>query len=107
MTLSLTFSGYRKLLRSISVAFKSDNYAITMAKKQLKSEFLKNALVQDTKTIQVLSLYIDVYYINKLLYRDIDEIEEMLRFNIVQGKRNKSEGNFGINFLGQYSIIFL
>ena len=45
MASATTFSGYRKLLRSISVAFNSDLFALKAARKQLKTEFLKNNTV--------------------------------------------------------------
>ena len=48
-----TFSGYRKLLRSASIAFNSDVHALKMAKKQLKTEFLKNKTITDITTLNV------------------------------------------------------
>lgn len=77
----MSISGYRRLLRSIGDAFKGDNFAIKNAKNKLKLEFLKN------KTV------VDVHELKELL-TGVDEVDEMLRFNIVQGKLNE-KGNFG------------
>lgn len=74
-------AGYRRLLRSIQVAFKGDSLAITQAKKQLKEEFTKFRGVADTSTLEK-------------LYKDIDDVDELLRFHIVQGKRN-DKGSYG------------
>lgn len=77
---SLAVSGFRKLLRSAQVAFKADSFALSQAKAQLKEEFRKNSNVKDPSELQQ-------------LIRGIEEVDEMLRFNIVQGKRNE-KGNF-------------
>lgn len=74
---------YRQLMRSVKFAFKNDFYAINMAKLQLREEFLKNALVTDAKELEG-------------LYKGVDEADEMLRFNIVQGVMNE-RGNFDVS----------
>lgn len=70
------------MLRSINYAFSGDRFAITQAKKHLKSEFVKNKHSADME--------------NHL--RDIADVDEMLRFHIVQGKKSE-KGNFGKNAL--------
>lgn len=73
-------AGYRRLLRTANVVFKNDVFAITQAKIQLRAEFLKQKDVTDTAEL-------------KELFKGIDEVDEMLRFNIVQGTLN-DRGNY-------------
>lgn len=73
-------SGYRRLLRTAKKVFDQDHYAISQAKIKLREEFLKNAHVENEKELTE-------------LYKGIDEVDEMLRFNIVQGKLNE-RGNY-------------
>ena len=75
----MSVAGYRRILRSVSFAFKGDRLAIKQAKIQLKSEFLKNAK----------STNLAVHM------QEIAELDEMLRFHIVQGKKSE-QGNFGM-----------
>lgn len=77
--LDMSTSGYRRILRSINFAFRGDQLAIKMARKQLRAEFLKNAT--STNMTQHMA--------------ELDELDEMLRFHIVQGKRSGNDGNFG------------
>jgi hypothetical protein len=74
----MSTAGYRRLLRSINFAFRNDHHAIRTARKQLKAEFLKNAA--STNMAQHLA--------------EIEELDEMLRFHIVQGRKS-DKGNFG------------
>lgn len=74
-------SGYRRLLRSINFAFYGDIQAIKAAKLQIHEEFAKNRIIKDTQNLSE-------------LMNSINEVDEMLRFHIVQGKLNK-RGNFG------------
>ena len=76
----MSSSGYRRLLRSIAFAFKGDTLAISQAKKQLRVEFLKNKHITDSQLTS--------------LRKDIDDVDEMLRFHIVQGRKNE-KGSFG------------
>ena len=76
-------SKYRQLLRSVKFAFKKDVYAISMAKVQLREEFLKNARVSDAKELAD-------------LYKGVEEADEMLRFNIAQGILNE-RGNYEVS----------
>ncbi len=78
----MSVAGYRRLLRSINFAFKGDVFAITQAKIQLKSEFKKNARA--------------VNLIEHM--QEIADLDEMLRFHIVQGKKSE-QGNFGRSFI--------
>ena len=74
----MSISGYRRLLRSIKVAFAGDHFAISQAKVQLKDAFLIN---KDAKRIES-------------HLADIEDADTMLRFHIVQGKKS-TRGNFG------------
>ena len=73
-------AGYRRLLRTVNVVFRNDTYAITQAKIKLKEEFIKQKSVTDRKELDE-------------LFKGIDEVDEMLRFNIVQGVKNE-RGNY-------------
>ncbi len=73
--------GYRRLLRSAHKAFAGDNYAIYSARLRLREEFFKNKDVANKEELAA-------------LVRGIDEVDEMLNFNIVQGVVN-SRGNYG------------
>ena len=74
--------GYRRLVKAASVAFKNDSRALNLAKQQLKQEFLANRHVTDRAELD-------------LLFKGVDEAEEMLTFHIVQGAKN-SKGNYGV-----------
>lgn len=76
-----SLAGYRRLLKSASLLFREDHFALVNAKSELKSEFLKNKSVTSAEDL-------------KALLRGIEEVDEMLRFNVVQGKLNKN-GNYG------------
>jgi hypothetical protein len=80
MASNLYKAGFRRLLKSAHVAFAKDQYAIRMARAQLREEFYKNRNVKDSSALVQLA-------------KDVDDIEEMLRFNIVQGSLNQ-KGNF-------------
>ena len=79
---SNAINGYRRLLRSTRNVFKNDSYALQQARLQLKSEFIKNKNITNNNELV-------------LLLQGIDEVDEMLRFNIVQGKLN-DRGNYGM-----------
>ena len=79
--MSLSLSGYRRLLKSSSLLFNRDKFALINAKIELKSEFLKNKGVTDPTELSS-------------LLRGIEEVDEMLRFNVVQGSLNEN-GNYG------------
>ena len=74
-------AGYRRLLRVSRVVFKDHDVAIKGAREELRSIFYKNKDVTDQEEL-------------KKLLVGIDEVEEMLKFNIVQGERNE-RGNYG------------
>jgi hypothetical protein len=78
-----SLSGFRRLLRSARVVFGGDAFAFANAKIQLKAEFRKNSHVSDVKQLNE-------------LYKGIDEVDEMLRFNIVQGSLN-NHGNYAVD----------
>ena len=73
--------GYRRLLKSAKFAFKADKFAYIEARKELKTQFLKNKNISDKDEISH-------------LLKGVDEIDEMLRFHIVQGTLN-GRGNYG------------
>ena len=81
----MSSAGYRRLLKSVKFAFAGDNYAIKQAKIQLKSEFRKNA----NSTNMALHA------------QEIADLDEMLRFHIVQGKKS-DKGNFEVNLQEQH-----
>ena len=76
-------NGFRRLLRTSQAAFKGDNTTLRAAREQLRVEFLKNKNVIDTDELSK-------------LHKGIEEVDEMLRFNIVQGTMNQ-RGNFDVN----------
>jgi hypothetical protein len=70
--------GYRRLLRSVDVAFAGDKFAIVQSRKQLRIEFETKHEGKSTDEIM----------------RDINDVDDMLRFHIVQGTKGEA-GNFG------------
>lgn len=72
---------FRRLLRSAKYAFGRDRKALQLAALQLRSEFLKHKHVVDPKVLTT-------------LYKDVDDVDEMLRYHIVQGVRT-DEGSYG------------
>ncbi len=83
MASSLYKLGYRRLLRSAQIAFHGDEMALSMARLKLRESFYENRDVQNEEKL-------------KQLLKDVDDIDEMLRFHIVQGVKGK-EGPFGKN----------
>ena len=81
---SLYKSGFRRLLKAANFAFQGDVRAQQQARQQLRVEFFRNKDVRDSTQL-------------KTMEKDVADIEEMLRFNIVQGKKNE-KGNFGESF---------
>lgn len=79
----VAINGYRRLLRSTRHVFKNDDYALKQARQQLKIEFIKNKNINNNNELE-------------LLYKGIDEVDEMLKFNIVQGQLN-NKGNYGMS----------
>ena len=77
----MSLQGFRRLLKGVNNAFKGDFVAVNAAKLQLREEFLKNKHENDPSKLDE-------------LHRGIDEIDEMLKFHVVQGKMN-DRGNFG------------
>ena len=81
-TSSSAAAGYRRLLKASKITFKNHEAAIKGAREELRSNFYKNKDVTDEMEL-------------KKLFLGINEVEEMLKFNIVQGERNE-RGNYGI-----------
>lgn len=75
----MSLSGYRRLIRRINVTFAGDQKAIINAKIQLKEAFMENRHSTDLETHR----------------KEIDEIDEVLRFHIVQAQKSV-RGNFGM-----------
>ncbi|OQR90857.1 hypothetical protein ACHHYP_05182 [Achlya hypogyna] len=69
--------GYRSLIRASEQAFRGDVYAIKEARKAIRAAFVENRRETDTETIAA-------------MVKGIEEAESMLRFNIVQGKKNEA-----------------
>ena len=83
-------AGYRRLLRTAHVVFKKDAFAVAQAKVQLRQEFLKQKDVTDqAELIELL--------------KGIDEVDEMLRFNIVQGTLNE-RGNYDMKITEENQV---
>lgn len=72
---------YRQVLKSCKHVFKGDNFAIEAARRQLRAEIYKNKDVTDKNEIEK-------------LIAGLHEADEMLRYHIVQGRRNQ-RGNYG------------
>jgi complex III assembly factor LYRM7 len=75
-------SGYRRLIRASEQTFNGDAHAIREARKAIRASFVQNLKVTDTLAIQG-------------MLKGIDEAESMLRFHIVQGKKNE-RGSFEV-----------
>ena len=75
--------GFRRLLRTAVTVFGNDLHAIQTARVQLKDEFRRQSHVTEIKEL-------------KELFAGIEEVDEMLRFNIVQGKLN-DRGNYEVD----------
>lgn len=86
--MSLYTQGYRRLLKSAKFAFGKDINALKIARVNLRQEFEKQKNVKDPETLKKLAF-------------DIQDIDEMLRFHIVQGVKNE-RGNFGKNLWLKY-----
>jgi len=80
----MSLAGYRRILRRINITFAGDHKAIKQAKIQLKGAFLENKYSTDLETHQ----------------KEIDEMDEVLRFHIVQATKSV-RGNFG-KYSSQY-----
>eukprot|EP00598_Pedospumella_elongata_P015009 CAMPEP_0185010914 /NCGR_PEP_ID=MMETSP1098-20130426/96227_1 /TAXON_ID=89044 /ORGANISM="Spumella elongata, Strain CCAP 955/1" /LENGTH=129 /DNA_ID=CAMNT_0027539865 /DNA_START=34 /DNA_END=423 /DNA_ORIENTATION=+ len=83
----MSLAGYRRLLRRINITFAGDHKAIKQAKIQLKGAFLENKHSTDFETHQ----------------KEIDEIDEVLRFHIVQATKSV-RGNFGLNLSDDHQV---
>ncbi|CBN76009.1 conserved unknown protein [Ectocarpus siliculosus] len=73
--------GYRRLMRVRVVAFEDDTTMLEASKQQLRIEFNKNKAVTDPSKIAG-------------LIKGINEVEEMLKYNIAQARLN-DRGNYG------------
>ena len=71
-------SAYRRLFRARVVAFSGDRVALRESRLALRLEFVKNKDVGDAAAL------VD-------LFKGVDEVEEMLRSGILQGKVVKDE----------------
>jgi complex III assembly factor LYRM7 len=75
--------GFRRLLKVAVQVFGEDVYAIQAARTQLKEEFRKQSHITEKSEL-------------KQLFAGMEEVEEMLRFNIVQGRMN-DHGNYDVD----------
>lgn len=93
MTRKDAVRGFRKILRSVIIVFRNDTGAIEAARKQLKEEFRKHAHVTNAKEL-------------KEHFVGISEVDEMLRFNIVQARMN-NRGNYGVDLTREETKVVL
>jgi hypothetical protein len=84
-------AGYRQLLRSARTAFSQDALALRESKKELKKHFFANEYVSDPNQL-------------KELLMGIKDVDEMLRFNIVQATRNQEKGNFEVKLNPEHQV---
>lgn len=83
----MSLAGYRRLIRRINITFAGDHKAIVNAKIQLKAAFMENRNSTALETHK----------------QEIEEIDEFLRFHIVQAAKSV-RGNFGRSlFYGLHS----
>ncbi len=78
---SLYKQSYRRLLKSAEYAFRNDTRTLLAAKIQLREKFVESKYETDSAAL-------------KQCYFDVDDIDNMLRFHIVQGVKNE-QGNYG------------
>ena len=78
-------------MRTSQVVFKGDDFALKSARDQLREEFRKSQSVTDPEALAD-------------LVRGIDEVDEMLRFNIVQGTKNE-RGNYDVNMREEHGVV--
>mmetsp|Transcript_33624 Transcript_33624/g.34253 ORF Transcript_33624/g.34253 Transcript_33624/m.34253 type:complete len:127 (+) Transcript_33624:154-534(+) len=83
-------AAYRTLRRSAKSLFKNDAFAGNAAYLQLREEFLKNKDVTDKQQIS-------------LLLKGVEEVNEMLQFNLVQGHRN-DRGNYEVKLSNEHQV---
>ncbi|OQS03180.1 hypothetical protein THRCLA_21220 [Thraustotheca clavata] len=74
--------GYRRLIRASEQTFRGDLFAISEARKTIRSTYVENRNEKDPAMIEE-------------MVGGIDEAESMLLFNIVQGKKNDT-GSFEV-----------
>ncbi|CAM9901043.1 unnamed protein product [Discosporangium mesarthrocarpum] len=74
--------GFKRLMRARLEVFREDTQAVDAARETLRAEFMKNSGETDPSKIAV-------------LIKGIAEVESMLKFNVVQGKKNE-RGNFAV-----------
>jgi complex III assembly factor LYRM7 len=72
--------GYRGLLRAARVAFQSDNRTLVAFQQQLRQRFEQDRSIGEEEA--------------KLRLREMKDVEEFMRSNLVQGRLNH-RGNFG------------
>eukprot|EP01041_Mallomonas_annulata_P011862 gene11862-24855_t len=83
-------AAYRNLRRSAKLLFKNDLYAEKASYLQLREEFYKNASVSESKLL-------------KNLLKDANEANEMLQFNLVQGRLNE-RGNYEVKLSNEHQV---
>mmetsp|Transcript_11857 Transcript_11857/g.17680 ORF Transcript_11857/g.17680 Transcript_11857/m.17680 type:complete len:126 (+) Transcript_11857:81-458(+) len=78
----LVLSGYRRLMRTRSVVFQDHDEALRASRIKIREEIAKN--INETEPLKL-----------EKLIKGLNEVEEMLRNNVVQSKRNE-RGNFEV-----------
>ncbi|EKX33916.1 hypothetical protein GUITHDRAFT_155902 [Guillardia theta CCMP2712] len=76
-------AAYRRLMRARELVFRNDLLMLAESRRELRRYFLENRNVSDPEKL-------------KQLMQDVDEAEEMLRHQIVQGER-KGDGEYAMN----------
>mmetsp|Transcript_4118 Transcript_4118/g.7873 ORF Transcript_4118/g.7873 Transcript_4118/m.7873 type:complete len:128 (+) Transcript_4118:30-413(+) len=79
---SAVLGGYRRLLRASRELFAGDRVALASSRVELRKNFLKHESETDPKVLQQ-------------LLTDIDEVETMMRENMLQAKLNE-RGNYEV-----------
>ncbi len=78
----VALNGYKRLLIASRKLFSNDAYALHQSRLQLRQEFMMNKDIIDPIVL-------------KELYKGIDEVEDMMLNNFIQGKRTE-EGNYAV-----------
>ena len=75
--------GYRRLLRVAGSTFKDHVYVISQARNEIRSHYAANAKVSEVAALQD-------------LVKGIEEVETMMRENIVQGRQDETTGRYQV-----------
>mmetsp|Transcript_27183 Transcript_27183/g.87850 ORF Transcript_27183/g.87850 Transcript_27183/m.87850 type:complete len:124 (+) Transcript_27183:42-413(+) len=82
-------AAYRKLLRTRGTVFRGDDYAMRQTRDEIRRHFEENRGEADGERLAA-------------LFRDVDDVEDLLRNNVVQARQN-DRGNFELKVPPQSS----